>query len=683
MILKNLASFNVAVARLLRNDPTAAPLVIEFCHKFQNADSGDAVPSLNLHRVEDAKSRDVWSARASQELRVILRKRGPAWYAAHVGHHDEAYTWAERTAIEIPRTPAPPSEPSEYDEFMAAHGFETGPVAAGGHQASAEPMLFDPFDDRALEQLGVPHVLIPMLRKIASIDDFIERVYPGLPEGLGDRLFAALSGDFGTVTEALEQEPDQPQDPDHPVPEQTPQVEQASLEVLAEHPDATWAALPDAQQVQIVEGTFKGPVLVLGPAGSGKTAIALHRARHLAQQGKHVLLTTYTRSLMLFLQHQINQITEGEPRLLIDVCTLDHVAIKLSGYQDSLFDKEFLERDDFQRTCTEATAQVAKKRVEVPWDAIVVDEAQDLDAVRASFLQALSIGRRKWVMLLGDPRQRLYSEPFDLEARGFDVTGRVFHLDTVYRSTKPIAEIGERIMATAASEDYTPPPGACIAYADGEPVEFVALDDEADELVWLALRGMQAVRQRGRIYSVTMLARTKQRVQEIQQILWAVGVRPSDGISVRTMHGAKGLEFDEVFVTGVSADRIPNPWAAEHRKKDGTYPIWLEQERNLLHVAVTRATEKVTISWFGEPSPFLAKALGDGSSPVAKTQDGGLPPRGPTDGAWPDVSLDTSTLEEDPAGLRQLAQGGVLNAQQVTAFLRPYAQELILKGRLK
>ena len=54
------------------------------------------------------------------------------------------------------------------------------------------------------------------------------------------------------------------------------------------------------------------------------------------------------------------------------------MAIELSGYHDSLFDKEFLSREDFQRTCTEATQRVAKKQFKIPYEAIVVDEAQDL-----------------------------------------------------------------------------------------------------------------------------------------------------------------------------------------------------------------------------------------------------------------------------------------------------------------
>jgi len=670
--LKHLPSFNVAVARLLRSDAALAPAVMDFCHKFLTADSVEGMPGLSIEKIADAKSRDVWSARVSQDLRAILRKRGPSWYAAYLGHHDAAYGWARRTAINLPKTPAAVGDElaDDFDAFMAAAEQASDEGGGSCKKSDRAPMLFDPFDDRSLEELGVPHAMIPMLRAIATIEEYIDKTYQCLPEGLGDRLFAALSGDFATVTEGLE-DPDPPATPEDKLPKQTPAVTD-DIKLLADHPNATWAALPDAQQIEIAEGRFKGAVLVTGPAGSGKTAVAIHRARFLARQGKRVLLTTYTKSLQNFLQYQLNQICGGEARLLVDVYTLDHVAIEMSGYQDTLFDKEFLERDDFQRTCIEATQQISKGRAEVPYDAIIVDEAQDMDPVRVAFIQALSRKCRKSVMLLGDMRQRLYSEPFDFEDRGFDIATRVFHLDTVYRSTAQIAALGEAIMATAEPGDYAPAAGACTVYADGPAPEYVGLSNDADELVWLAIALLDAVQRRGALYGLAVLARRNQRVSEVKDILHAVGLGAKDGIRVSSMHSAKGLEFAEVYVLGVSADRMPNPWAAEHRKKEGVYGVWLEQERNLLHVAATRASERVVVSWAGQPSPFLDKAL-----------EGVAPARGWAADAFPDVRLATSELEEDPAGLRRMANGAEINAQQIAGFLRPFAEELVVKGRMR
>ena len=178
--------------------------------------------------------------------------------------------------------------------------------------------------------------------------------------------------------------------------------------------------------------------------------------------------------------------------------------------------------------------------------------------------------------------------------------------------------------------------------------------------------------ERGACTAVAALARTNQRVKEIKAVLEAVGLGVKDGIQVSSMHNAKGLEFGKVFVVGAGADRIPNPWAGEYRKKEGVYDVWLEQERNLLHVAVTRASESVVLSWAGEPSPFLDRALGD----VEIT-------RGVQVRDYGGVRLDTSRLQHDPAGLRQSAADSEIGAKQIATFLRPYAEQVVVEGRLK
>ncbi|MCT9818928.1 UvrD-helicase domain-containing protein [Microbacterium sp. W1N] len=83
----------------------------------------------------------------------------------------------------------------------------------------------------------------------------------------------------------------------------------------------------------------------------------------------------------------------------------------------------------------------------------------------------------------------------------------------------------------------------------------------------------------------------------------------SGSVSLMTMHTAKGLEYDAVFVTGVEEDLIP------HRISAGE-PGGPQEERRLFYVALTRARKKLHLSLamtraqFGEvtvamPSRFL------------------------------------------------------------------------------
>ena len=79
-------------------------------------------------------------------------------------------------------------------------------------------------------------------------------------------------------------------------------------------------------------------------------------------------------------------------------------------------------------------------------------------------------------------------------------------------------------------------------------------------------------------------------------------------IPIITVHQAKGLEFDTVFLAGASEGEFPSYFAV----KDNN-PLKIEEERRLFYVAITRAKQRLFISSYGEndrgystkPSRFL------------------------------------------------------------------------------
>lgn len=94
-----------------------------------------------------------------------------------------------------------------------------------------------------------------------------------------------------------------------------------------------------------------------------------------------------------------------------------------------------------------------------------------------------------------------------------------------------------------------------------------------------------------------------------------------DGVHVLTIHGAKGREFDAVFVVGFEENVIPGR-AARIRGDDAARDRAIEEERRLAYVAVTRARKHLYVTssksrptpW-GEivasaPSRFLAELSG-------------------------------------------------------------------------
>jgi DNA helicase-2/ATP-dependent DNA helicase PcrA len=71
-------------------------------------------------------------------------------------------------------------------------------------------------------------------------------------------------------------------------------------------------------------------------------------------------------------------------------------------------------------------------------------------------------------------------------------------------------------------------------------------------------------------------------------------------VHLSTIHLAKGLEFDAVFIAGAAEGVLPHI-----RSMDSDDA--LEEERRLMYVAMTRAREKLFISFSGMPSRFLSE----------------------------------------------------------------------------
>jgi DNA helicase-2/ATP-dependent DNA helicase PcrA len=78
-------------------------------------------------------------------------------------------------------------------------------------------------------------------------------------------------------------------------------------------------------------------------------------------------------------------------------------------------------------------------------------------------------------------------------------------------------------------------------------------------------------------------------VQELERRAASQQAPTAEGVTLATLHAAKGLEWDHVFVTGVHEGTIPITYAAT--------PAAVEEERRLLYVGMTRARGGLSVSW--------------------------------------------------------------------------------------
>jgi DNA helicase II / ATP-dependent DNA helicase PcrA len=84
------------------------------------------------------------------------------------------------------------------------------------------------------------------------------------------------------------------------------------------------------------------------------------------------------------------------------------------------------------------------------------------------------------------------------------------------------------------------------------------------------------------------------------------------GVHLLTLHRAKGLEFDAVFLPKLEQRELP--WKLARGDDE------LAEERRLLYVGMTRARRWLTLTWASKPSRFL-RELGVGDVPAAVEDD--------------------------------------------------------------
>ena len=110
-------------------------------------------------------------------------------------------------------------------------------------------------------------------------------------------------------------------------------------------PDAPlekWRVFLHPSQERLVGKNFNGSARVTGGAGTGKTVVAMHRARHLAKtlcKGPHdrILFTTYTANLAHNVEGNLSNLC-GDERNRIEVLHLHSWAVRFMQSQGVKFD---------------------------------------------------------------------------------------------------------------------------------------------------------------------------------------------------------------------------------------------------------------------------------------------------------------------------------------------------------
>lgn len=279
---------------------------------------------LSLHRVDAAPG--FWTARVSQDIRIVLHKDGARTLLAFVGHHDDAYRWAERRKL-VPHERTGAMQFVEIVERVEdgtrrpkTTAPETAPVAI--HQP------FAALSDDQLLDVGVPRDWLEAVQQTDEVS--VETLFDSLPDEAAEALLDFVTG--GKIEDHIAVQASPGADPFiHPDAQRRFRAVEGLEELKAalDAPFAQWAVFLHPAQRAPVDRDWTGPARISGSAGTGKTIVALHRAMHLAERANaQVLLTTFSKPLAANLSAKAQLLTEAHPdaRARLTVRAIDQAA---------------------------------------------------------------------------------------------------------------------------------------------------------------------------------------------------------------------------------------------------------------------------------------------------------------------------------------------------------------------
>ena len=365
-------------------------------------------PGLHYEKLH-TKDKKLYSLRVNDDYRCIVMRteKNNVFVMLWIDKHDDAYAWAEKRACSIdPKT-------GSLQVLVTTEQEVPESTAPSWNFSKENPPCWLDLSEAQLIQIGVPADLVTKVRQtpgsaLASLKEY-------LPELAWEALNFLNSGDsyddvLDFVNSCSITEKSDPED--FAAALNTPfslshfmvNPGEEELESILQAPLEQWRVFLHPTQRSLVERDWNGPVRVLGGAGTGKTVVAMHRARWLARKykdGGKILFTTFSKTLAEDLRQHMRILCNEEELERIEIVNLDKWVF------------HYLSRENFHYTpCLQETSNEIWKSVipsdsEFPasfykdeWNYIIqpqeiMDFSQYAKASRAGRGKAISRGDRK------------------------------------------------------------------------------------------------------------------------------------------------------------------------------------------------------------------------------------------------------------------------------------------------
>ena len=318
------------------------------------------------------------------------------------------------------------------------------------------------------------------------------------------------------------------------------------------------------------------PMMFFAGPGSGKTTTCRQHCAYLADEGYHVLALSFTKSAASQLA------MEG-----VDARTIDSFYYYWLDKYDMLdkFEGRNFEYLSSQFTKLIQTNKAFKDKLQHTYDCVIVDEGQDCN--RRQLTNLWEVASNEYLQIFADIDQCIYewryAEPNTLLefVKYHDITP--INLDFTYRLTRQVLDASAKLILNNTKRFSI----ALRTNKDGPPIEYeeTLFDIEA------VLKRVKEINSDDSAILCRNVIRRK-----YMEKFWGQGFsktpvshKPYAG----TIHGAKGLEWKNVF--------IPRADMYEYRGN------LLEEERRIFYTAMTRSAGFLYISAF-RPVCFIREA---------------------------------------------------------------------------
>jgi len=316
------SDFFTALSKLPKNQLNKTIKLVE---KFKNNPRSSGLNYEKLHFADN-----MYSIRVDGAYRCIVMspEKNDVYILLWVDNHDAAYDWAKkhRCLVNV--------QTGSLEIIQTTHATEEIVTETKPDQET----FFSQFRDKDLLKLGIDEALLPYVKALDTEED-LDNFRQYISEEAYEALFYLLSGDSfdeaynylyaqnntnissDDFTKALENDSSK---------RNFYVVEENDTELMnmLNAPLEKWRVFLHPTQRKLVENTYNGPVRVLGGAGTGKTVVAMHRAKQLASginlfENQKILFTTYTKNLAIDIYENLKKICDEETLSKIEVKNLD------------------------------------------------------------------------------------------------------------------------------------------------------------------------------------------------------------------------------------------------------------------------------------------------------------------------------------------------------------------------